>query len=124
MFHSFTQALSRRWDALHRRDLFRGAGLLSLSGILGSSESRAAGTGIELGPDIYKSIGVRPLINCRGTLTIIGGSIELPEVRRAKDLANQQHVQIDELMDRVGERLAQLTGAEWGMVSSGCAAAI
>lgn len=124
MFHSLTQALSRRWNALHRRDLFRGAGLLSLGGLLGSRESGAAATGIELGPNIYKSIGVRPLINCRGTLTIIGGSIELPEVRRAKDLANQQHVQIDELMDKVGERLAQLTGAEWGMVSSGCAAAI
>src|SRR5204863_5948154 len=74
--------------------------------------------------DVYKSLGVRPLINCRGTITVIGGSIELPEVRTAKTLANQQHVQIDELMEAAGKRLAELTGAEWGMVSAGCAAAI
>ena len=74
--------------------------------------------------DLYESIGVRPLINCRGTLTIIGGSIELPEVRAAKTAANQQHAQLDELMEAVGKRLAELTGAEWGMVSAGCAAAM
>ena len=74
--------------------------------------------------NVYESIGVRPLINCRGTLTIIGGSIELPEVRAAKSAANQQHAQLDELMAAVGKRLAELTGAEWGMVSAGCAAAM
>ena len=31
----------------------------------------------------YESIGVRPLINCRGTYTIISGSVILPEVREA-----------------------------------------
>jgi L-seryl-tRNA(Ser) seleniumtransferase len=75
-------------------------------------------------PNVYKTIGVRPLINCRGTFTIIGGSIELPEVRAAKSAANQQYVQLDELMDAVGGRLAELTGAEWGMVTAGCAAAM
>src|SRR3954452_13112240 len=74
--------------------------------------------------DIYKALGVRPLINGRGTITVIGGSVELPEVRAAKSLANQHYVQIDELMQAAGRRLAELTGAEWGMVSAGCAAAI
>src|SRR5918997_6754196 len=50
--------------------------------------------------------------------------MELPEVRAAKDRANQQYVQIDELMAAAGRRLAELTGAEWGMVSAGCSAAI
>ncbi len=50
--------------------------------------------------------------------------MELPEVRAAKMAANQQYVQIDELMAAVGARLAELTGAEWGMVSAGCAAAM
>ena len=73
---------------------------------------------------VYKSIGVRPLINGRGTLTVIGGSMELPEVRAAKNAANQAYAQLDEVMDAVGKRLAELTGAEWGMVSAGCAAAM
>lgn len=76
------------------------------------------------GAELYKALGVRPLINGRGTITVIGGSIELPEVRTAKSLANQHFVQLDELMAAIGRRLGELTGAEWGMVSAGCAAAL
>src|SRR5207342_3640306 len=73
---------------------------------------------------IYQSIGVEPVINCRGTFTIIGGSLERPEVRAAMDAASRYFVQIDELADAVGRRFAELTGAEWGMVSAGCAAGL
>ena len=104
-----------------RRQLFRLAGVLPPSLLARSSYG---GQAAPTEPNVYKSIGVRPLINCRGTLTIIGGSIELPEVRAAKDAANQQHAQIDEVMAAAGKRLAELTGAEWGMVSAGCAAAM
>jgi hypothetical protein len=76
------------------------------------------------GPEIYQSIGVEPVINCRGTFTIIGASIELPEVRAAMDAAALHYVQLDELAAAVGQRLAELTGAEWGMVSAGCAAGL
>ncbi|HKD06827.1 MAG TPA: hypothetical protein VKB79_13075 [Bryobacteraceae bacterium] len=89
----------------------------------GAAVPTAAGK-VQIGPDIYKSIGVRPLINCRGTFTIISGSLELPEVRGAMEAAAQHFVQLDELTDAVGKRLAELTGAEYGMVSAGCAAAI
>ena len=71
---------------------------------------------------IYQEIGVEPIINCRGTFTIIGGSIELPEVLIAMERASHNFVQYDELAEGVGRRLAELTGAEWGMISSGCAA--
>src|SRR5262252_5040755 len=109
-----------------RRDLIRLATLFGAGGLFRAAEvsaAQASSNGFSTA-DVYKSIGVRPLINCRGTITVIGGSIELPEVRAAKTAANQQHVQIDELMDAVGKRLAELTGAEWGMVSAGCAAAM
>ncbi|MEC7842027.1 MAG: selenocysteine synthase, partial [Candidatus Latescibacterota bacterium] len=72
--------------------------------------------------NIYQSIGVEPIINCRGTFTIIGGSVELPEVLAAMDAASGYFVQYDELATAVGERLAEITGAEWGLISSGCAA--
>ena len=48
----------------------------------------------------------------------------LPEVRAAIDAAAQHHVHLDELMAAIGARLAELTKAEWGMVSSGCSAAL
>ena len=81
----------------------------------------AAGSG-GVETNIFQSIGVEPIINCRGTFTIIGGSIERPEVRAAMEAASKDFVQYDELADGVGKRLAELTGAEWGMVSAGCAA--
>ncbi|MEJ7768312.1 MAG: aminotransferase class V-fold PLP-dependent enzyme [Chitinophagaceae bacterium] len=77
---------------------------------------------LAIGPNIFQSIGVEPIINCRGTFTIIGGSIERPEVRAAMEAASKDFVQYDELADGIGKRLAEITGAEWGMVSAGCAA--
>ncbi len=72
----------------------------------------------------YASIGVRPLINCRGTYTIIGGSLILPEARAAMLAAAGGYVDLDELMDAVGARIAQLMQAPWGLVTNGCAAAL
>jgi D-glucosaminate-6-phosphate ammonia-lyase len=95
-----------------------------LPALLGGSQAMAASGPLRPGKDIYRSIGVEPVINCRGTFTIIGASVELPEVRAAMDAAAQQFVQLDELAEAVGRRLAELTGAEWGMVSSGCAAGL
>src|SRR5207247_2664375 len=83
-----------------------------------------AAAGLRVGPEIYQSIGVRPFVNARGTYTILSGSTMLPEVRAAMDAAAQHYVHLDELADAVGARLAALTGAEWGLVTSGCAAAL
>ena len=111
-----------------RRELFQLGNVLALPLLAGATRmtaEAAAPTGpLKAGPEIYQSIGVEPIINCRGTFTIIGGSVELPEVRAAMDAASRYFVQIDELADAVGQRLAELTGAEWGMVSSGCAAGL
>jgi len=74
--------------------------------------------------NIYQSIGVETIINCRGTFTIIGGSVERPEVLAAMEEASGYFVQYDELAEGVGKRLAEITGAEWGMVPAGCAAGI
>lgn len=76
------------------------------------------------GASIYRAIGVEPVINCRGTFTIIGGSVERPETLAAYKEASRHFVQYDELAAGVGRRLAEITGAPWGMISSGCAAGI
>ena len=76
--------------------------------LLRSAEATGAG--------IYASLGVRTIVNCKGTFTIIGGSLILPEVKRAMDEASRHYVHIDELMNAVGKRLADLSGAEWGIV--------
>ena len=75
-------------------------------------------------PVLFEEIGVRPLVNAKGTYTIISGSLSLPEVKQAMDAAGHHYVQMDELMAAVGARLAKITGADWGIVTAGCAAAI
>ena len=75
-------------------------------------------------PNIYRSLGVEPIINCRGTFTIIGGSVERPEVLAAMEAASGSFVQYDELAEAVGKRLAAVTGAEWGLITAGCAAGL
>lgn len=107
-----------------RRELLKIGNALLVPAVLGSSQAAVASGPLKPGPQIYQSIGVEPVINCRGTFTIIGASTELPEVRAAMDAAAQHFVQLDELAEAVGQRLAELTGAEWGMVSAGCAAGL
>ena len=83
MLRSWESLLRGKLGTLRRRDLFRGgawSGVGSLLSLLGGSAPRASAApsaGLRVGDDIYESIGVRPLINCRGTLTVIGGSLEV-----------------------------------------------
>src|SRR6266853_35852 len=99
MFDAMKSLFERYAGGLNRRELFRKGGLLR--GSKAAAAPPIAG-GLHLGPDIYQSIGVRPLINCRGTLTVVGGSLELPEVRAAKEAAAQQYVHLDEMMEAIG----------------------
>jgi len=74
--------------------------------------------------NLYTQIGVRPILNARGTFTIISGSRSLPQVKQAMFEASNYFVHLDELMDAVGKELGELTGAEWGIATTGCEAAI
>lgn len=114
---------------MKRRELIKGLSLLPVAGAVSGSniESVFAGSPVmarQAGKSIYEAIGVRPLINARGTVTVVGASQILPEVQKAMDEAVKEYVQIDELMDAVGARLGELTGTEFGYVSSGASAAI
>ena len=79
---------------------------------------------IESNANPYLALGVRPFINCCSVRTMHGGSLMLPRLRAAMDAASRQFVNLDELMEAAGKRLAELTGAEWGLVTCGSAAAV
>ena len=72
----------------------------------------------------YLALGVRPFINCASVRTAHSGSLMLPEVRAAIAQASRQFVSLDELMEGAGHRIAELTGAPWGIVTCGSAAAL
>jgi seryl-tRNA(Sec) selenium transferase len=73
--------------------------------------------------NVFTRIGIRPLINCRGTITAISGSTSLPEVKQAMYNASLYHVRMDEMMEAVGAEFGKLSGAEWGIATTGTAAA-
>jgi L-seryl-tRNA(Ser) seleniumtransferase len=72
----------------------------------------------------YLALGVRPFINCASVRTAHSGSLMLPEVREAVAQASRYFVGLDELMEGASRRIAELTGAEWGIVTCGSAAAL
>jgi len=74
--------------------------------------------------DPFARLGVRTFVNCTGVRAINGNCVTLPVVQQAMEAASHHFVDLDELMEAVGARLADLTGAEFGIVTSGSAAAV
>src|SRR5579863_3626000 len=74
--------------------------------------------------NVYTRLGVKTVINCRGTWTYLSGSLEFPEVRQAQLEAAQHFVNMLDLQRAVGRRLSELTGAESGIITSGAAGAM
>ena len=109
---------------LTRRDMFRtGAAAGLLAG--GSAVPAAAATpATNRAANLYTRMGVRPFINCTATYTINGGTLTLSEVKEAMEEASRYPVNIDELMEKVGERLASLLQCEAAIVTSGAAGAL
>jgi len=115
-----------------RRDVFRVGGMATAAGVIGRVDAIEGATESQTskvpasakGPQVYTRLGVRPFINLTGTLTINGGALELPEVRDACHQAADYAVDLDELMEKAGARIAELIGCESAIVTSGAAAAL
>jgi L-seryl-tRNA(Ser) seleniumtransferase len=77
--------------------------------------------------DIYAELGVTPLVNINGTVTVIGGSVMKPEVMELIRQGNQHFVLIDELEIAAGKfiaKLCQSPAGYTGLVTGGAAAAM
>src|SRR5260370_19052593 len=108
-----------------RRDVSRACGPAGVSVLLaGAPAARSAKPEKSIGEDVYTRVGIRPFINLTTSWTINGGTLTWPEVKRAMDQASLQSVNIDEVMEKVGERLAKLLQCESAIVTSGCAGAL
>src|SRR5919112_448507 len=103
----FSDYFRARLAHITRRNLLRAVGLAAAAQQV---RPQTASSGLQIGPDIFRSIGVRPIINAKGTFTIVTGSQSLPEVKQAMLEASKHYVHMDELMNGVSQRLAALTG--------------
>jgi L-seryl-tRNA(Ser) seleniumtransferase len=72
----------------------------------------------------FSHFHVRPVINACGIYTDLGGTVFSPRVWKAMEEINQSFVRMTELLDRSGEMLASLVGAEAARVVPGASAAI
>ena len=110
-----------------RRGFIRLAAAAPLLGQLAAKNvlaSAASALGKDSRQNVYTRLGVKTIINCRGTWTYLSGSLEFPEVRAAQREASEYFVNMFELQHAASRRLAELTGAEAGMVTSGAAGAM
>ena len=73
------------------------------------------------GAEIYRRLGVTPAIVASGATTMYGGSKLRPEVVDIMEKASRTMVNLDDLNVAAGRVIAELTGAEAGLVTSGAA---
>ncbi len=84
-------------------------------------------SGLGSSGDIYAELGVTPLVNINGTITVIGGSVMHPEVMELMRRGNEHFVLIDELEIAAGKFIANLCKSPagyTGLVTGGAAAAL
>jgi len=74
--------------------------------------------------NLLGELGVRPFINAAGTYTTHSGSLMRPEVMEAINYGAQFFVEVEELHDAVGKRIASLVGSGAAMVTAGAASAL
>ena len=110
-----------------RRRFLKGLAAAPGLGALTALPSPAAPKGGKLkleGRDVIAELGVRPFINAAGTYTSMTASQMPEEAVAALQVAWGQYVDLNELHDKVGERIASRLQCEAAMVSAGCASAL
>ena len=73
------------------------------------------------GAQIYRNLGVKPAIVASGATTMYGGSKLRSEVMDVMEKASRTMVNLDHLNVAAGRVIAEVTGAEAGLVTSGSA---
>jgi uncharacterized pyridoxal phosphate-dependent enzyme len=107
-----------------RRFLEIVSGLPLVGGLVEGTATTAMAAPQKVGRDYFRELGVRPFINGAGTYTAMTASLMPPEVMDAVNYASKHYVMLDELHDKVGERIAALLHCEAAMVTSGAASAL
>jgi len=73
---------------------------------------------------IYKEMGAKPVINATGSVTLLGGSTPVAEVKDAMDAADSAYIPLIELEKVAGGRLAEMLGVPAAYITSGAGSAL
>ena len=111
---------------MKRRDLLKYATVLPIGAGIASSliPSAAAAKATGVKRDLIKELGLRSFINAAGTYTAMTASLMHDEVIETIKEAGKHFVMLDEVQDKVGEKIAELCHAEAATVTAGCWSAL
>lgn len=113
---------------MKRRDMLRGLTILPFAATLGGDliipKKSKAGTDQNSKRNLFEELGVRPFINAAGTYTFMTGSLMREEVIDAIRNTAGDFCLLDELQDKVGEKIAAMVHAESAVVTAGAFSAI
>ena len=73
---------------------------------------------------IYKDLGAQPVINAIGSVTMLGGSTPVPEVREAMDAAGVAYIPLMELEEKAGRAVADMADVPAAWITSGAGSAL
>ena len=73
---------------------------------------------------IYSELGIKPIINAIGSVTLLGGSTQPQQVIDAMQSAQDMYVPMDELEQKAGDYISKLFGAEACYITSGAGSAL
>lgn len=111
---------------MKRRDILKGITLLPLplaTGLIGKA-ALAPHPAPVAERNLFKELGVTPVINASVTMTFLSGSLMLPEVLEAINSTSHDFADMYELQDKVGAKIAEMLQVEAAMVTSGASCAI
>ena len=103
------------------------AGSMMTSKKLFAAKTSARVSGFGQSGNPYEELGVTTVINCEGTMTMLGGSILRPELEAVMAQAGRHFVSMPALEVAAGKRIAEMLKLPEGytaLVTSGAAAAI
>ncbi len=114
------------WLSRDRRAFMRLAVGGPLAGAFAAGPSSAAKQAKRLrsARDVLGELGVRTFVNAAGTYTRLTASKMPPEVLSAMQGASTRYVDLGELHEKAGDRIAQLLDCEAALVTAGCASAL
>lgn len=73
---------------------------------------------------IYSDLGITPIINAIGSVTLLGGSTPTPEVKQAMNQADAAYVPLEELQLKAGKAIARIANVPAAYVTSGAGSAL
>lgn len=112
---------------MKRRDILK---RLSIAPLVGGALAGGISTGTATAApllakrDLFKELGLRTFINAAGNYTTMTASLMPDEVMAAIQSSSKEFVMLEEVQDKVGQKIAELCHAEAAMVTAGCWSAL